>query len=117
MSFESTVSEIVSSCRGALGGAIVDPDGIPVVTVSDDPTMEEIGAEFAAVLREMAQAERELDHGDVHQLIVETRDSATVITLIGGGYFILLQMESGGLLGKARFLTRVAAERLRSDFV
>jgi signal transduction histidine kinase len=97
--------------------AIVDPDGIPVVTVSRDQAMEEIGAEFAAILREMAQAERELDHGEIRQLTVETRESATVITLIGEGYFILLQMEPGGLLGKARFLARVAAEQLRSDCV
>ena len=117
MSFESTVTEIMATCPGVVGGAIVDPDGIPVVTVSEDQAMEEIGAEFAAILREMSQAERELDHGEVRQLTVETRDSATVITLIGEGYFILLQMESGGLLGKARFLARVAAERLRSDFV
>jgi predicted regulator of Ras-like GTPase activity (Roadblock/LC7/MglB family) len=85
--------------------------------VSKDRNMEEIGAELAAILREMSQAERELQHGEIRQLTVETEDSATVVTLIDEGYFILLQMESGGLLGKARFLSRVAAERLRADFV
>ncbi len=117
MSFEATVARLVEDCPGVVGGGIVDPDGIPVVTVAAEASIEETGAEFAAILREMAQAERELDHGEVRQLTVETQDSATVLTLIGEGYFILLQMESGGLLGKARFLSRVAAEKLRADFV
>jgi len=117
MSFHAVVSQIVASCRGVVGGAVVDPDGIPVVMVSRNESMEEIGAEVAAILSEMSQAERELQHGEIQQLTVETGNTATVVTLIDEGYFILLQMESGGLLGKARFLSRVAAERLRADFV
>ncbi|HHQ49489.1 MAG TPA: hypothetical protein ENK19_11485 [Acidobacteria bacterium] len=116
MSFHGEVSQIVERCPGAVGGAVVDPDGIPVVMVSQGVAMEEIGAELAAILGEMSQAERDLQHGEIRQLTVETEDSATVVTLIDEGYFILLQMESGGLLGKARFLSRVAAERLRADF-
>ena len=117
MNFETVVEEIVERCPGAVAGAIVDPDGIPVANVPERGALEEVGAEFSTILRNVTEAERELQHGDLVQFTVHAEASDLVLTLIGGGYFLLLQLEPGGFVGKARFLSRLAAVRLYSEFV
>lgn len=117
MNFETTVAEIIERCPGAQAGAIVDPDGIPVVNVPDRGTLEEAGAEFSTILRDVSEAERELHHGELVQFTVHAEEGTLVLTLIGGGYFLLLQLTPEGLVGKARFLSRLAAVRLYSEFV
>ncbi len=117
MNFETTVAAIIEQCPGALSGAIVDPDGIPVVNVPERGALEEVGAEFSTILRNVSEAERELHHGELVQFTVHAREADLVLTLIGGGYFLLLHLETGGHVGKARFLSRLAAVRLYSEFV
>ena len=117
MRFDEAVSELCSGCPGALGAAIVDPDGIPVAATPDGGRLEDVGAQFATIIREVQQAERELHHGGLEQLTVYGEGSTLILTLMGGGYFLVLLLGSDGLLGKGRFLSRVTGERLYDEFV
>jgi len=117
MNFETAVAEIIDRCPGVQAGAIVDPDGIPVVNVPDRGALEEVGAEFSTILRNVSEAERELQHGELVQFTVLAEKAALVLTLISGGYFLLLKLDADGFVGKARFLSRLAAVRLYSEFV
>jgi predicted regulator of Ras-like GTPase activity (Roadblock/LC7/MglB family) len=118
VNFENTLSDLVVACPGALGAAIVDPDGIPLAFAPDkDPALEVLGAELSSILRDIDQAGRELDHGPLHQLSVSAESATVVVTTTGGGYFIVLVLSPDGVAGRARFLYRLTGERLYSEFI
>lgn len=117
MSFEEAVSNLLESCPGVRGAAIVDPDGIPVVTNPRDASMEVLGAEFANIVRGVDQAGREFSHGRLQQFSVYAENAVVVLTPMAAGYFLLLVVDRSGLVGKARFLSRLTGERLYSEFV
>jgi len=115
--FDSAIGELVGRCPGALGAAIVDPDGIPVASVAEIGELEELASEYATVIDEIERAERELEHGRLEQVQVESDRRGVVLTRIARGYFLVLLVDRSGMLGKARFLSRLYGERLHSEFV
>ena len=117
MNLGQSLKELLAGCPGARVAAIVDPDGIPVVVHPDDPEVETLGAELAAMIREIDAAGRELDHGGVRQFSVTTDNAQVVLTTISGGYFLVLLLESDAMAGKARFRSRLVGERLYSEFL
>jgi len=117
MAFDEVVREVVERCPGARGAAIIDADGIPVVTVDEDGRLEELAAEYSTVVREIQRAARELDHGELAQVTVEADLLTIILTTIAAGYFLVVLLAAGGLQGKARFLSRLAGARLHSEFI
>ena len=117
MSFEESMRELLESCPGARGAAIVDPDGIPVVASPEDGWMETLGAELAAILRDLAEAARELQHGQLEQCSVFAEEAVIILTTITAGYFLVLVINRDGLAGKGRFLSRLARARLYAEFI
>ena len=117
MSFEESMKELLESCPGARGAAIVDPDGIPVVVSPDDGSLETLGAELATILHDLAEAARELQHGQLEQCSVFAEDAVIILTTIAAGYFLILVVDRDGLAGKGRFRSRVARARLYSEFI
>ena len=117
MNFEESMRELLESCPGARGAAVVDPDGIPVVVSPDDGSLEVLGAELATILHDLAEAARELHHGQLEQCSVYAEDAVIILTTIAAGYFLVLVVSRDGLAGKGRFLSRVARARLYSEFI
>ncbi len=117
MSFESEVRSLLDRCPGARGGAVIDPDGIPVLTEPRDRMLEELGAEYANVLRDVDQAGREFRHGSLEQLSIFAEEAVVILTAIAGGYFLVLVMSRDGSVGKARMLSRLTRERLYTEFL
>ncbi len=117
MSFDDVIASLLERCPGARGAAVVDADGIPVVSSPHDPTIEALVAEYAAVLREIDHAGREFQHGGLRQLHVVAEHAAVVLTVIAAGYFLVLVLDPEGSSGRARFLSRLAGERLYPEFL
>ncbi len=117
MKFDDSIQHLLESCPGARGAAIVDPDGIPVVVSPKDDSLEVLGAELAAILRDLAEAAREFQHGKLEQFVVFAEDAVIILTTIAAGYFLVLVLGRDGLAGKARFLSRLAQARLYSEFI
>ena len=117
MSFEESMKELLESCPGARGAAIVDPDGIPVVVSPEDGSLEVLGAELATILNDLAEAARELQHGQLEQCSVFAENAIVILTTIAAGYFLVLVVSRDGLAGKGRFLSRLARARLYSEFI
>lgn len=117
MTFEESMKELLESCPGARGAAIVDPDGIPVVVSPEDGSLEVLGAELARILRDLAEAARELQHGQLEQCSVFAEDAIIILTTIAAGYFLVLVISRDGLAGKGRFLSRLTRARLCSEFI
>lgn len=117
MSFEESMRELLESCPGARGAAIVDPDGIPVAVSPEDVSLEVLGAELATILHDLAEAARELHHGQLEQCSVFAEDAIIILTAIAAGYFLVLVVSRDGLAGKGRYLSRLTSTRLYSEFI
>lgn len=115
MTFTKAV-ESITSCAGVVGTAIADRDGIPVQSWGDKEEIEEVVAEFSAFLGEVLSANRELHVGTLEQLQVVGSQRLVVVTIIADDYFLVTVVERDGNPGKARFASRLAAHRLRSEF-
>ena len=108
----------VRGCRGVLLTTIADSDGIPVESWGRSTReIEDFVAEFSTFLREVASANRELQLGELEQLLVSGSNKVVVVTRITPEYFLMSVVDHGGNSGKLRFTSRVAAERLRHEFV
>jgi|MudIll2142460700_1097286.scaffolds.fasta_scaffold66949_2 predicted regulator of Ras-like GTPase activity (Roadblock/LC7/MglB family) len=108
----------VRGCRGVVAAAIADREGIPVETWGEDrQEVEEIVAEYSAFLHEVASTNRELQLGSLEHLTVSGSNRSVLITAITDEYFLLAVVQRDGLPGRARFASRVAASRLRSELV
>ncbi len=117
MSFAQVLSQ-VRGCQGVVATAIADRDGIPVESWGqNNREVEEVIAEYSTFLREVATANRELQIGDLEQLLVTGTRRSVLITSITDEYFLMTVVDRGGNAGKARFASRVAASRLRDEFV
>jgi predicted regulator of Ras-like GTPase activity (Roadblock/LC7/MglB family) len=116
MSFSEAVQG-VTSCAGVVGTAIADRDGIPVQLWGDEEQIEEVVAQLSTFLGEVRSANRELHMGTLEQLHVVGSQRQVMVTMIAEDYFLITIVDNDGNPGKARFASRVAAHRLRSEFV
>lgn len=117
MSFAETLQDL-RECRGVVTTAIADRDGIAVESWGPNRReAEEIVAEYSTFLHEMVTANRELQMGPLEQLIVVGERRSVLITAITEEYFLMVIVERDGNPGKARFASRVAAFRLRREFI
>jgi predicted regulator of Ras-like GTPase activity (Roadblock/LC7/MglB family) len=117
MSFAEVLAE-VRACAGVSLTAIADTDGIPVESWGGERgRCEELIAEYSTFLREVATANRELQLGELEQIAVAAERNVVLITKITGAYFLMTVVGREGNTGKARFASRVAAFRLRQEFV
>jgi predicted regulator of Ras-like GTPase activity (Roadblock/LC7/MglB family) len=117
VNFEEPMQRLMDDCPGAQGAAIVGPDGIPVVVTPREGSLETLGVELAAILRDLAKAAQEFQHGRLEQCSVFAEDAIIILTTINAGYFLILVMSRDGLAGKGRFQSRVVGARLYSEFI
>lgn len=117
MSFADVLTE-VRNCAGVSVTAIADRDGIPVESWGGEAgESEELIAEFSTFLREVATANRELQLGELEQIAVTAERKMVLVTNITGTYFLMTVVARDGNPGKARLASRLAAFRLRQEFV
>lgn len=117
MTFENALADI-RRCAGVSLTAIADRDGIPVTSWGERPAdVEELIAEYSTFLRDVTSANRELQLGELDQIMVAAERKVVIITNIAGGYFLMAVVARDGNPGKARFACRTAAFRLRQEFV
>jgi len=117
MTFESALRGI-QECPGVLATVIADSDGIPVTSLIDGyEGVDEILAEYSTFIRDVVSANRELHLGELEQLVVAGAERVVAITLITDLYFLLTVVARDGNPGKARFASKIAAHKLRHEFV
>jgi predicted regulator of Ras-like GTPase activity (Roadblock/LC7/MglB family) len=117
MTFAEALVDI-RECPGVIATAIADRDGIPVESFGGNrDQVEEVVAEFSTFLREVASANRELQLGELEQVALSGTKRLVVLTTITEEYFLMTVVERDGNPGKARFASRLAAFRLRREFL
>lgn len=117
MTFSDALSG-VTQCSGVSLTAIADRDGIAVETWGRSiHEAEEFIAEYANFLREVTSANRELQLGELEQIVFAAERKVVMITTITKEYFLMAVVDRDGNPGKARFASRIAAFRLHHEFV
>ena len=102
---------------GALAVSLVAADGIPVATASRDGgfDIEALAAELLTQVRAIADEQRDLAVGEVHQYSVSTDRFTILIGRLQAGYYLLLVTERGSSYGRARFELRRARLLFEDD--
>lgn len=117
MSFADRVAA-VTACPGVLALSIADREGIAVESFGPEAKQaEETVAEYTGFLRELLTANRELQLGELQQVVINGSQRTIVVTFITSDYYLFTVVDGEGNPGKARFASRVAAWRLRPDFL
>ena len=118
MNFREELERICDRVEGALGAVILAEDGIIVERHAIDPAidLELASAEFAGAAREMRRGTMAVDAGELDEILVTSRARLTLLRLIGPGYYLLLFMAPGALVGRGRYELRRAGHALANEF-
>jgi predicted regulator of Ras-like GTPase activity (Roadblock/LC7/MglB family) len=118
MGFREHLQAICKGCEGALACSLMGVDGIEVDTHVEgggDVDVKSLLVEYSGLFRSAREAAEAHAAGAITELFIETEKVLTVARLISPEYYMVVALSPGGNLGKARYLLRVTAPRLRSE--
>ncbi len=118
MAFREHLQSICRNCEGALACSLMGVDGIEVDTHVEgggDVDVKSLLVEYSGLFRSAREAAEAHAAGGITELFIETEKVLTVARLISPEYYMVVALSPGGNLGKARYLLRVTAPRLRSE--
>jgi predicted regulator of Ras-like GTPase activity (Roadblock/LC7/MglB family) len=115
--FLDQLSQISNRIEGALALSLVARDGMPVESVSSDPSLdlEVLAAELVNQVRSITENHRELDVGEVQHFSVATDLLTLMVSSVAADYYLLLVLGPEGNYGRARFELRRARLLLESE--
>lgn len=112
MTFREILERVVQGTPGALAGAIMASDGIPVDEYVRDEARVDLAAlavEFQRVLdqsRKVAGALYGGSGGGLEELVLITSGHQLLFRQLDDDFFVAIALEPTGSLGKARYLVR-----------
>ncbi len=118
MSFLPHLQEVCSAVEGALACSLMASDGIEVEThlVEDSEVdLKSLLVEYSHVLHSARQAAELLQAGDVAEVSINTEKLVTVARLVSPEYFLLVALKPDGNYGKARYLLRITAPKVKAE--
>jgi predicted regulator of Ras-like GTPase activity (Roadblock/LC7/MglB family) len=116
--FKEALQSVVEGTEGGLAGLLMDFEGIAVESYAKDESpdyVEAVGAEVSVVVKAIQRATEMLDAGETSEVAFKSDKLVTLIRVVNENYFIALTLTPEGNLGKARFLMRIAAPKLREE--
>ncbi len=119
MTFREILETVVLQTPGALAGAIMAADGIPVDEFKREEGSVDLAAvavEFQRVLdqsRKVAGALYGASGGGLEELILITSGHQLLFRQIDDEFFVTIALEPTGSLGKARYLVRSLLRELQ----
>ena len=118
MGFREHLQDVCRGVEGAIACSLMGVDGIEVdthVAQGDDLDVKSLLVEYSAVLRSAREAAEAHQAGGVSEFAVSTERLVAVARLVSPEYFMVLALRPEGNQGKARFLLRVAAPKVRAE--
>ena len=115
--FLERLARISNRIAGSLALSLVDEDGIPIESVSANPDLdlEVLAAESIALVRTMAESNEEVPAGGLRVYSLSTDRYTLMVSSVAPGYYLLLVLDCGGSLGRARFELKRARLVLEED--
>ena len=122
MGFREHLQEVCQGIDGAVACSLMGVDGIEVDThlVGGDERGDELDVksllvEYTGVLRSARDAAEAHQAGGVSEFSVATDRLTAVGRMVSPDYFMVVALTPEGNLGKARFLLRVTAPKVKSE--
>ena len=119
MGFHEHLQEVVRGVDGAVACSLMGVDGIEVDTHLVDGAGEvdvrTLLVEYSSLFRLAGEAAQTHQGGAVAELCIQTDQVLTVARLVSPEYFMVVALRPDGNFGKARYMLRVTAPRLRSE--
>ena len=123
MSFLTHLEAIVGQVEGAIACSVMGFDGIAVEThqapaaAAQNASLELTTAwvEYANILSQVKTAAESLKTGAVAELSVNTENLITLMRMVTPEYFLVLGLKPTGNYGKARYVLRITAPKVKSE--
>src|SRR5512144_851512 len=118
MGFREHLQEVCQRVEGAIACSLMGVDGIEVDThlvAGDDLDVKSLLVEYSGVLRSAREAAEVHEAGGVDELAISTEKLQAVVRLVTPEYFMVLAMTPGANAGKARYLLRITAPKLKAE--
>ncbi|HEX8088304.1 MAG TPA: hypothetical protein VF762_05595 [Blastocatellia bacterium] len=120
MGFIDTLTYITDRIEGCAAVVILGIDGIPIERqVRDmDPALDIdlIATEFTTLVRRSMRTASDTGLGDLREMVFVTDLMTFVLRPITSEYFLLLALNPGGNVGRARFELRKAQLAMEAEF-
>jgi len=128
MGFREELQELVGSLDGAVAASVMGMDGIAIDTIEQSKLVtgsnedlaeidiQSLLVEYTNVLSQLVQATQLLETGPVEELSVNTARLLTLCRKLNDDYVAVLAIRPEASFGKARYLLRLAASRLKQEF-
>ena len=118
MSFREHLEGVCRGVEGAVACSLMGVDGIEVETHVQDGggvDVKSLLVEYSGVLRSAREAAEAHDAGGVDELSISTDRLQAVVRLVTPEYFMVVAITPGSNVGKARYLLRVTAPKLKAE--
>ena len=119
MSFREHLQDICHGVDGALACSLMGVDGIEVDTHLASPAegldLRSLLVEYSDLFRSARDAAAGQQAGALAELDLHTEKLVTVARLVSQDYFLVVALTPGGNYGKARYLLRITAPKVRSE--
>ena len=118
MSFREHLEQICRDVDGAVACSLMGVDGIEVdthVAEGADLDLKSLLVEYSGVLRSAKDAAEAHAAGGVAEIAIATDKLLAVVRTVSPEYFMVVALTPDGNFGKARYLLRVTAPKLRSE--
>ncbi len=119
MSFGQYLQDVCDGAEGAIACSLMGADGIEVETHrTDGPSdvdLKSLLVECSGLLRSARDATLAQGAGELEELTLRTDRLVAVARVISPDYFMVVALRPGGNHGKARYLLRIVAPKLRAE--
>jgi predicted regulator of Ras-like GTPase activity (Roadblock/LC7/MglB family) len=120
MSFTETLTGIANRIEGCAAVVILGIDGIPIERQVRDLSplvdIDSVATEFTTLVRRSMKTACDSDLGDMSEMVFATDSMSFLFRPITSEYFLLLALNNGGNLGRARFELRKAQLAMETEF-
>ncbi|MBI5068477.1 MAG: hypothetical protein HZB56_09575 [Deltaproteobacteria bacterium] len=118
MGFREHLQDVCQGVDGALACSLMGVDGIEVdthIAAEAEVDVKSLLVEFSNLFRGAGEAATANQAGGVSELSLNTEKLWTVARLVSPEYFMAVALRPQGNIGKARFLLRITAPKVRAE--
>jgi len=120
LAFVETLTQLVNRIEGCSAAIILGVDGIPIERWVQNPAssldIDVVATEFTTLLRRAMHTAADTELGELREMVLATTLGVLLIRPITAEYFILIALNPGGNVGRARFELRKAQLALETEF-
>lgn len=116
--FQERLNELREAVPGTMAVCLAAGDGISIESVGGDKIdLEVLVAELVSMARGMESDQRALGLGETARFEVVSERYSLILTRVSEGYYMLMVIEAGRPIGRARFEMRRASPAFEEDLV